>query len=383
MSSLIYERSGTSCSSTGETSKRQAARPICGELCRPLIGLALMALFFLACVRPALAVEYQMESFQVGKDVYVRSLLLDEARDALWVGTSVGALEIDLKSQNVKNTFTRDDGLANEYIFAMGLDPRGHIWFGTNAGGTSTYKDGKWRTYFPMHGLADYWVYSFAFDQDGAVWIGTWNGANHFDPKTETFVTYRDELINIWAYGIDIDSQGRIWIGTEGGVSMFNGESWASWTHDDGLGAPNVENLPLSENTGLGTRSRHDLSVEVGGNPSYNPNYVFAVLVDSLGRGTWFGTWGGGASLFDGESVWRSYNVTDGLAGNIVYSIAQEEDGALWFGTDKGLSKFDGKTWQTYSHGLFGQHVYAISIEKNGTVWAGTKGAVTRLRPQP
>ena len=71
------------------------------------------------------------------------------------------------------------------------------------------------------------------------------------------------------------------------------------------------------------------------------------------------------------------------MAGNVVYSIAQEEDGTLWFGTDRGVSRFDGDTWQTFSHGLPGQHVYALGVESNGTIWAGTKGAVTRLRPEP
>jgi len=260
------------------------------------------------------------------------------------------------------------------------VDPRGHIWFGTNAGGTSTYKDGAWRTYFPMHGLADYWVYAFAFAQDGGVWIGTWDGANRFDPKTGRFTTFRKELINIWVYGIGIDATGRVWFVTEGGVSMYDKGQWRSWTHADGLGAPNRAKLPPSHNTGLGTHSRHHLSVKVGDKESYNPNYVFAVHVDQKGKGVWFGTWGGGAAYFDGDRSWKNYTTAEGLAGNIVYSIAQGSDGALWFGTNKGVSRFDGTDWTTYRHGLVGQHVYAIATENNGDVWIGTKGAVTRLK---
>jgi ligand-binding sensor domain-containing protein len=333
-----------------------------------------------ASAQQAVPLERTLENFRVGKNAYVRSLAIDKARNSLWVGTSVGALEIDVATQEMRNVFTREHGLANEYVFAIGVAATGEVWFGTNAGGTSTYKDGAWKTYFPMHGLADYWVYSFAFQGDD-VWIGTWNGVNRFERATQEFTTFRAELINIWVYGIDIDSQGRVWFGTEGGISMLDGDAWTSWTHEDGLGAANLRELPESPNTGLGTRERHDLSVFVGDRESYNPNYVFAVKTDNLGRGVWFGTWGGGVSLFDGKKTWTSYTDADGLAGNIVYSIAQEPGGALWFGTNRGVSHFDGETWTNFRHGLLGSHVFAIAIQDDGVVWLGTKGAVTRLVP--
>ncbi|MDH3658958.1 MAG: regulator [Alphaproteobacteria bacterium] len=322
-----------------------------------------------------------IDSFQVGENVYVRALTIDSHRQSLWVGTSVGALEVDLASHEVKNSFTRDDGLANEYVFAIGVGPDQSVWFGTNAGGTSRWRDGEWTTYFPMHGLADYWVYAFDFDEREKIWIGTWDGASFFDPETERFVNFRDELVNIWVYGIDIDEAGRVWFGTEGGVSMYDGATWRSWTHEDGLGIENEEALPASSNTGLGTHARHDLSVLIGGSETYNADYVFAVEVDRLGRGVWFGSWGGGASLFDGEASWTSYGQADGLAGDVVYSIAQEEDGTLWFGTNHGLSRFDGESWLTFdqSDGLPEEHVYAIALDPGGDVWIGVKGGVLRL----
>ena len=329
----------------------------------------------------AWADEYRIESFGVGADVYVRALAIDEKTRTLWVGTSSGALQIDLDTNDMKQSFTREDGLANEYIFAIGVAPGGEVWFGTNAGGASTYKDGVWNTYFPMHGLADYWVYAFDFDADQNVWIGTWEGANKFDPSTKRFTTYRDELVNIWVYGVDIDDDGAIWFGTEGGVSMLKDEVWTSWTHKDGLGAPDSSGLPPSENTGLGTRSRHDLNVTIDGSQTYNPNYVFAVKVDDTGRGVWFGTWGGGAGLFDGERHWMNYTEADGLAGNLVYSITQDRDGVMWFGANNGISSFDGENWTTYRDGLPGRHYYAIAAQDNGVIWAATKGAVVKLSP--
>lgn len=320
-----------------------------------------------------------IESFNVGDQVYVRSLAVEPANDGLWVGTSVGVLEIDLATHEMRNTFTREHGLANEYVFAIHIDRAGHKWFGTNAGGVSRFRDGDWQVYFPMHGLADYWIYSFAEQPDGVLWIGTWAGANRVTPDNLEFTTYIDELINEWVYGIDIDSKNRVWFGTEGGVSMFDGETWRHWTHESGLGAANVKNQPHSTNTGLGTRSRHSLSVLSEGEETYNPNYVFAVQVDDQDH-VWAGTWGGGVARFDGDR-WTNYTTADGLAGNIVYSIAREPSGVFWFGTNHGLTRYDGSTWTVYDRddGLLHNHVYAIAVAPSGEVWAGTKGGVARL----
>jgi ligand-binding sensor domain-containing protein len=323
--------------------------------------------------------ERVIESFEVGPNVYVRALAVEKSSQTLWVGTSAGVHEIDLKTAKPRNTFTRQHGLANEYVFAIGIDSQGYKWFGTNAGGASRYKNGKWKTFFPMHGLADYWIYAFANDKQGNLWIGTWAGANHYDIKTGKFGTYVKELINEWVYGIDVDAQGRVWFGTEGGISMFDGKTWRAWTHKDGMGAANPAALPASPNTGLGTRSRHDLVVEVEGSPSYNPNYVFSILAAPDGA-VWAGTWGGGVTRFDGKAF-RNFTTAEGMAGNIVYAIARDAEGAFWFGTDKGVTRYDGKSFRSIGRkeGLLDNHVYALAVGPDGDIWAGTKRGVTRI----
>ena len=332
-----------------------------------------------AAPAPANAADRVAESFNVGDGVYVRSLTVEPAAGALWVGTSTGVHEVEYATGKLRRTFTRKDGLANEYVFAVGVDREGYKWFGTNAGGTSRYRNGQWKTFFPMHGLADYWIYAFASQKNGDWWIGTWAGANRYDPKTGKFTTYVKELVNEWVYGIAVDAQDRVWFGTEGGVSMFDGRAWKAWTHKDGLGAPNTAGLPPSANTGLGTRARHDLATMVEGNPSFNPNYVFSVHVAGDGS-VWAGTWGGRVGRFDGKR-WQNFTTRDGLAGNIVYAITQDARGALWFGTSNGVSRFDGKNWRSYSRkeGLLDSNVYAVAVDPSGSVWAGTKRGVARI----
>lgn len=319
------------------------------------------------------------ETFNVGENVYVRSIATDPRTNSLWVGTSVGVIEVDLATRDMRNNFTRDNGMANEYVFSIFIDSRGEKWFGTNGGGVSRYDGSTWKTYFPMHGLADYWVYSFTEQRAGTMWVGTWAGLNALDIKTGAFKTYLKELVNEWVYGLAVDSKDRVWVGTEGGINMFDGQTWKTWTHTEGLGAPNADNLPVSPNTGLGTRSRHDLSILMQGKATYNPNYVFNLLMtpeDVL----WAGTWGGGVARFDGNT-WTNFTTKDGLGGDVVYSVAREPNGVMWFGTNGGLTRYDGKTWTTLhkQDGLLDENVYCIAALANGEVWAGTRGGVTLL----
>jgi len=48
---------------------------------------------------------------------------------------------------------------------------------------------------------------------------------------------------------------------------------------------------------------------------------------------------GNGVSRFDG-GAWTTYTVRDGLANNDVLSIVVAPDGALWFGTGGGVSRY-------------------------------------------
>ncbi len=95
----------------------------------------------------------------------------------------------------------------------------------------------------------------------------------------------------------------------------------------------------------------------------------------------WFGTNGGGVSRFDGKE-WQTYTQQDGLAGNEVISIFQDKEGIMWFGTSGGVSRFDGKRWQTYTQedGLAHNNVWDILQDEEGMMWFGTfDGGISRF----
>ena len=59
----------------------------------------------------------------------------------------------------------------------------------------------------------------------------------------------------------------------------------------------------------------------------------------------WFGT-NAGVQRYDGWTF-ETFTKEDGLASNLVESIGQTRDGSMWFGTDAGISRYDEQGWRT------------------------------------
>jgi hypothetical protein len=57
---------------------------------------------------------------------------------------------------------------------------------------------------------------------------------------------------------------------------------------------------------------------------------VYCLFIDSRKK-MWFGT-EGGVSRYDGKS-WRSFSRADGLVENLVRAILEDREGSLWLGT--------------------------------------------------
>jgi len=63
----------------------------------------------------------------------------------------------------------------------------------------------------------------------------------------------------------------------------------------------------------------------------------------------WFGTAVGGVSRYDGKSF-TTYSTGQGLISTQVISIAEDKGGNLWLGTyGGGVSRYDGKSITTYN----------------------------------
>lgn len=100
----------------------------------------------------------------------------------------------------------------------------------------------------------------------------------------------------------------------------------------------------------------------------------------------WFGTDGGGVSVYDGERF-NTFTTQDGLASNFVRSIYSVDD-TIWFATQAGVSRYDSThgndsppfTNLTEKEGLAHNDVYAIYQTTDGVLWFGTAGGVSQYK---
>jgi PAS domain S-box-containing protein len=79
--------------------------------------------------------------------------------------------------------------------------------------------------------------------------------------------------------------------------------------------------------------------------------------------------------LYSQEYLHIIYSTDDGLVSPTIHDIAQDIKGRMWFATPKGITCYDGTTWQNYSKGdgLSFKDYYKIRTDKQGNIWAFTK----------
>lgn len=106
---------------------------------------------------------------------------------------------------------------------------------------------------------------------------------------------------------------------------------------------------------------------------------VNAVFQSSEGY-LWFATQGGGLSRFDGKSF-RTYTKEDGLISNDILSIYEDDQHTMWVGTIEGLSRFNGKKFTNYNEkdSLGAFSIYGISKFSDGNIWVSTFGGGVKI----
>ncbi len=77
---------------------------------------------------------------------------------------------------------------------------------------------------------------------------------------------------------------------------------------------------------------------------------------------------------------WQNYTTLDGLGNNDVSAVFQAADGAMWFGTADGVSRFDGQQFTTLTReqGLPEGRITSIVQATDGAMWFGTPNGLVR-----
>jgi signal transduction histidine kinase/ligand-binding sensor domain-containing protein len=293
-------------------------------------------------------------------------------------------------------------GLPSDHVQAIAQDLEGVMWFGTD-GGLAKY-DGRRTQKVGGEDLPAGRVRALACDAKGGLWIGTESGAallvgEHFDTISET-VGYPVTRIVQPEPGRSILATERGTLFACSYAPDGRRQISAVGPHDSPLlNINSTSNTPLpitsiavlKDELVVGTRSRGLLAVsgkEVKEVPS-RPRafFVRAMAVDGRGK-LWIGTETSrdDSGLFDCGELLRPQKV--GTETGTVTALSFDARGDLWAGTDgRGVFHFRGShevehfTFESTAGGLRSDKIYSAFVDREGVIWFGTDRGVCRYDP--
>ncbi len=300
----------------------------------------------------------------------------------LWVGTFNGGVNIHktfsppfLIHEN-QNDYGRK-GLKS--VLSLQEDDSGKIWIGTDGGGLF-YTSSEDRsielqvataagTRFPKPVIT-----CLETAENGGLWVGTYaDGLSYFNTRTGAIRNYRHQPgnpatlshNNVWS--IELDRQGGLWIGTLGGGLDYltpGSQVFKNFQPEFGntrsLSSVQIVDILLDKNgewvwaasEDKGLNRLHIPTGEIRRYSSTNSNpkerlsgdNLQCLFQDKTGR-LWIGTEFKGLDCIEPESgEILHFDTRHGLPSNMVNSIAEDDQGYLWIGTQRGIVRFDPAT---------------------------------------
>lgn len=189
---------------------------------------------------------------------------------------------------------------------------------------------------------------------DGMLWLGTSSGLTRLAPDGRLVPAAQAATDSgVPVTGLAFDARGRLWICSGAG---FRGVRWrdeAGWHRlddprlDDGY----FHRIVTDRRGGLWFLGLSDTADRTGNLPKDGP----------------------GAFRLAPDGQLTRWGQAEGLPSGRVYAFAEAPDGAYWFGTLHGLSRWKDGRWQhwTTANGLRAPRVFTVAVARDGTVWFG------------
>jgi peptide/nickel transport system permease protein len=207
--------------------------------------------------------------------------------------------------------------------------------------------------------------------------------------ETWTLLTAPDAPVGQQVGAIWGEPSGLLWFGTDLGVTRYSATGWDAFEETAGKDVQTAWSDRPADlwfgTDGAGVlRVRSGKWTEITAKDGLASDRVLSIW----GRGSrtiWVGT-DRGVSLYNGRA-WQSYaDELPGLEVRAIWGDGQTPSGEapVWFGTEGGLSRYDGKTWMTVTDsgppdGLPDKRVRALWGDEDGVLWVGTEGGLARL----
>ena len=240
-------------------------------------------------------------------------------------------------------------------------DRRGNLWFATTDSGVYNYNGKTFQHFTTREGLANNRVMSIYEDRAGVIWFGTGGGVSRYDGKSFRNFTTKDGLSNNDLTTIMEDKTGKLWFGTRGEPCFYDGKTFTILKNKDGKAFNNVWSV-MEDRKGIIWFGDQDGLWRYDGSTftKVSQRGAYAIIEDKKGN-LW--TTGSNASLGQffqdgsGRSIWALsrydhksiYNenpaVTEIMTGQPgLLGLLEANDGSIWFGSYRGVYRYDGKT---------------------------------------
>lgn len=300
--------------------------------------------------------------------------LLQDTTGTLWVGTFSGGLSVAPPNGSAIRGYSSvaadPSSLSYDAVPAFGADARGSIWVATDGGGLNRFEPstGQFaRVNSTTLGTPVNAVLSVAHQRDGTMWLGTWGGGvvatnvatgvkRVYDSRTAALSTNN-------VYEVLIARNGAVWAGTDDGrvIRLDASRPRILQSFDINPDGSRVSSVLVLRELADG---RLVSALRSGGVVILNPETGAKVHLRAASRGTgiesdavralhisadtvlWVGT-ESGLDRVDLRTLRRSHiGLEEGLPSRFVLGIVEDEFGALWLTSDRGLTRWDARAGQ-------------------------------------
>ncbi|GAF02104.1 hybrid sensor histidine kinase/response regulator [Saccharicrinis fermentans] len=312
------------------------------------------------------------ETVSIGTGNNVRVVHQDRDKK-IWLGTKNGSLYLYDADFKFKELVRKS---INPYTIME--DVKGRLWVGTKGNGIYVFSRENHQLLYHFsqqaneNSLCNNSIFDIIQDDEGRIWVASFGGGLDQVEETNGIFSFRHFLNHHENKGylrcLLQDSKGIIWAGSYGGLISF-------------------DPAEVSENPEAYTVYTYNPGHSVG----LNCNDIKTIYEDQYEQ-LWIGTAGGGLNLLDKnnpdkQGAFVKYTKDEGLPSNIVTSILEGEDGALWVSTENGLAHFepDKNTFLAYqfsntSYGNFYSENTCL-LQENGKMLWGTLDGLLVLDP--
>lgn len=281
---------------------------------------------------------------------HATAVLVDLEGD-VWVGLQDGKL-VRLRDASF-TWFPSMNGQQPDPVRSVFQDNEGTMWAGTASCLRRLQED----VFVSVHQGQEYPINILSVGEggDGTMWVGSLGRGLH---KVDRNGFTRIRTVNIPAiWALYTDESGTLWAGTNRGVVSIKGDEQRHFFHDNSrLSHDDVRaicrradgSLWVGTSYGLNTMQGDSFVTYTKNNSAISNNVIIALHADTNGD-LWVGTQGGLNRLHDTTFV--SFTVADGLPGDEVGQILEDNLGYFWIVGEVGLYRVGKKNLNRYADG--------------------------------